>query len=554
MAGPWEQYGQAPAAMPDGPWRSYQQSEQAQAPSAGSGIAATAMDVAKSIPAGIAKGVMGLATLPGNLEALATSGLDWALDKAGKPGLGKAIGKANDYLGAPYTSQDMQRDVEKVTGPLYKPQTTAGKYAETIGEFAPNAAFPGGMVNRAANVVAPAVASEAAGQAAEGTGYEPLARFGGAVAGAIAPSMAGRVVTPFPMSQERARNLAVLDAEGVGQHLTAGQRTGNERLRYFESTTQHTPLAGNRAAQMQDDAAEAFTGAAMARVGSPGARATPQEMDAAFTRIGQQFDELAASNAMQADRQLVQELSAPVRDYQRLVPPSQRSPAVEAYIMDIARGLQANGGRMPGDIYQSLRSQIERDARAAWKSDPQLGRALSGIRGALDDAMERGLQASNSPHLGAWRETRQHYRNLLAIERAATGAGQAAAEGLISPAQLRQAAVGQNRRAYARGNGDFSDLARAGVSIMSPLPNSGTAQRVNAQAMMSMAGGAFAAGGPGAIAGALAPGLAGRALMSRPVQGYLANQRASHWLNNYSRLPPWAAVPMAAQPRPEDNR
>ena len=37
--------------------------------------------------------------------------------------------------------------------------------------------------------------------------------------------------------------------------------------------------------------------------------------------------------------------------------------------------------------------------------------------------------------------------------------------------------VTQNRRAYARGQGDFADLARAGEGVMKPLPNSGTAPR-----------------------------------------------------------------------------
>ena len=49
---------------------------------------------------------------------------------------------------------------------------------------------------------------------------------------------------------------------------------------------------------------------------------------------------------------------------------------------------------------------------------------------------------------------------------AATGAGANAASGLLSPAQLRNAAINQNRRAFARGTNAFTDLANAGVQAM----------------------------------------------------------------------------------------
>ena len=108
-----------------------------------------------------------------------------------------------------------------------------------------------------------------------------------------------------------------------------------------------------------------------------------------------------------------------------------------------------------------------------------------------------------------------------------TGAGSAVAEGLISPSQLRNAVVQQDRRGYARGHGDFSDLARAAEAIMKPLPQSGTAPRQFFQRLASGIGavlGGATAGLPGAAAGFAAPAAAGRLLMSRPVQAYLGNQ------------------------------
>lgn len=68
----------------------------------------------------------------------------------------------------------------------YEPQSTAGSYARTMGEFAPGAVVPGGIARKAASVIVPAIASETAGQATEGSSAEPYARFAGALAGGVA--------------------------------------------------------------------------------------------------------------------------------------------------------------------------------------------------------------------------------------------------------------------------------------------------------------------------------------------------------------------------------
>jgi hypothetical protein len=150
--------------------------------------------------------------------------------------------------------------------------------------------------------------------------------------------------------------------------------------------------------------------------------------------------------------------------------------------------------------------------------------------------MERSLfRSGNSADMQLLRTARNEYRNMMVLEKAATGAGSGAAEGLISPSQLRNAVVQQSRRAYGRGQGDFAELARAGEALLKPLPQSGTSPRHNVTHMLQtigaiVGGGAGAAGGPGgaamgAVAGLAAPAVAGRALLSRPIQAWLGNQR-----------------------------
>lgn len=75
----------------------------------------------------------------------------------------------------------------------YKPQTTAGEYARTVGQMLPNAMAPGSTGARVANVFAPALASETSGQIARRMGAGPtgeaVARTLGAVGGSAVASM-----------------------------------------------------------------------------------------------------------------------------------------------------------------------------------------------------------------------------------------------------------------------------------------------------------------------------------------------------------------------------
>jgi len=84
----------------------------------------------------------------------------------------------------------IQKGFESYIKPMLpEAKTTSEKYARTIGQFAPAALAPGSAIRRGVNVVLPAVASEAAGQATEGTSAEPVARLVGGLVG-------GRLATP----------------------------------------------------------------------------------------------------------------------------------------------------------------------------------------------------------------------------------------------------------------------------------------------------------------------------------------------------------------------
>lgn len=233
-------------------------------------------DVAKSGAAGVVRGGAGLLGTPAALRdvadqiAVAPARLYNKVFGSGTFDVPPSVQQAReDYakrntLAEP-SAQDIIGGVESVTGKLHEPQTTAGKYARTIGEFLPAAAVaPGGVAGNLLKYgVAPGIASEAAGQATEGTALEPWARAGAGLAAIPLASMAGNRI---------AEALAPADAlsampRPVRQYVQ--KQTDPARLQQYQQ--QMDELGPNA---MLADVSEEFKGmggAAASRVDSRGA-------------------------------------------------------------------------------------------------------------------------------------------------------------------------------------------------------------------------------------------------------------------------------------------
>jgi len=478
----------------------------------------TAMDAGKSLASGVGRGVAGLIGLPGTVDNIMRSGFNAAVGTVGLGGVPKS----------PFDSSGAQDVLSAATGGAsdYQAKTTTGKYAGKVGEFLPGALLPVATVGNALRFgVLPGVADEAAGQLTEGTTVEPYARVAAALLAPALPALGARVISPFSgsISPERQALVEALQNEGVNP--TAGQITGSRGLRFAESE-----LGGATARNMAEDQARAFTEAATARAGQQGL-ASPQNMAANADRLGQGFEDISARNAIVADPQFGQSIGRVLNEYDRVLPSAQRE-IVGNMADDIIQVATQNQGVIPGQVYQATRSRLGRMAQSARNSDPEFANALRGLRNTLDDAMARSISPDDAAE---WATLRNQYGNMRTLERAASGAGEAAAEGFISPAKLRQAASTGRQGQYVRGTGDLDELARAG-QILTPLPDSGTASRLAVRGLMSTpaAAGAIVGGASGdvltglagAAAGAAVPALAGRALMSGPVQQYLANQVA----------------------------
>lgn len=480
--------------------------------------ASTSEDVVKSGASGLASGATKLAGLIPDIAGMAKGAANKYLFD---PILNATIGPpskplspdqqppdVNNILG----SANIQKAVEGVTGDFYQPQTTAGKYAHSIGEAIPGSIVaPGSTVAKLVSGVGAGAGSEVLGQATAGTGYEPYARVAGALGGGLAPSAVGHLVTPIPASAARQRLVDTLQNEGVTS-LTAGQRTGSRALQNIE-TLGDAPMAGGGNSRILSEGQRQFTEAAMRRAGA-GPDAAPEVLANNQQRLGNMFEQLSARNNLVPDNQMINDITAAVTRYRR-VPDSQQARMLQGYIDDIVPHI--NAGVMPGVEYQPMRSMLSTDSRAIRQTDPYLSRALAGIRDALDNAMGRSISPADR---AAWQTARAQYGAQKTLEKAASRAGEATAEGQIVPANLRNAVAANDRGAYARGQGQFSELSRAGAGVMTQPPNSGTAGRSFALNLLNDA----TLGIPQA--------LAGRAITSRPVQAYLGNQLLARGLRD----------------------
>jgi len=354
------------------------------------------------------------------------------------------------------------------------------------------------------------------------------AATGAAIGGAAgALGQAGlSAITPMGSSAGRAAMVGTLQKEGVP--LTAGQVSGSKPLQWAESAISDLPFAGGGAQKIEAAQQQAFTAAALKRAGIEAPLATPDVMAAGGEALGKKFDALSARNELKPDKQFGQDLSKALTEYNSKLGPANIAPGPKAVVDDLLSSA-ITGEAIPGDFYQATRSRLTNQAQAIRATDPPQAQAYRDIRNALDDAMERSIAANNPKDAGAWKQVRRQYANYQDIAQAVGAAGPAANSGIVTPANLRTAlASGNNRKAYAKGQGDLAELAHAGVAVMTPMPNSGTAPRANIMSLARIGGEAAAGeyvGGPeGAIGAVAAPAILGRALMSKPVQGYLSNQ------------------------------
>jgi hypothetical protein len=215
-------------------------------------------DTAKSLGSGLARGAVGLAGIPGDVAQLvdwgSRRGTAYVMEKAGLLPAGKTAADAVSAVDARRAANPndpgfitTKRVIDAasnagVPGLDYQPETRAGEYARTIGEFVPAAAIGGGSaLSRLGNVVKygaiPGAAVEAVRPAAESGALPAWAPAAAGIAAgglsglasalATRPSVAQRAISQaaagMTPEQLAATDALMRDATSAGLPLTRAE-------------------------------------------------------------------------------------------------------------------------------------------------------------------------------------------------------------------------------------------------------------------------------------------------------------------------------------------
>jgi hypothetical protein len=188
-------------------------------------------DMLRSGAAGVRQGIEALPGGAGDARELAKAGSNYLFGENFTKAAGDFITNnvpAGKLLSIAPTTADIHGATSKVIGESYEPQTTAGEYARTTGQFAPSLMSPGSLTKRVAQTVIPAVASETAGQVTKGTAAEPYARFLGALTGGVATAKNARPkVAPGPVAADLAKEANAIFNQVKQSGVTASPRALN---------------------------------------------------------------------------------------------------------------------------------------------------------------------------------------------------------------------------------------------------------------------------------------------------------------------------------------
>lgn len=463
--------------------------------------------------AAVARGIADVPAIPANLAQLGTAGVEYALGMEQPSMVSRGLAALPD-------TREMLASIP-VIGPesRYVAPGLLGEYVSTAGEFAGGAGALGGPSAMLRYGAVPGVASEAAGQATEGTALEPYARTGAAIGASLLASRPGA----FVGDNETARMANVLREAGVD--VTTGQGTGSQALMRMEGRLQAT-----------DKQLEDFTAATMRQLGSNAKTATPTNLAATQREIVKQMDDAVSGVNIVPTRTQAQAAVKVATDYIDRVPAGQLTPRIRGIANEI-KALAASGKDVPLSRLKQWRSDI---GDFTVSSDTATRNAAHSLRTLLDDMTDQALTtAGRADDIAALAKAREAYRNFIGVRDAASRA--TAEGGVLSPTQLNQSMIrAQGRENYAVGRTTpMTDFTRSAAATLRPAPAvlpggvRSFSEALPAALGAAGAGGAIGAGlGPlgavlGGVAGALAPATGQLAMRSAPVQALLRDPRGA---------------------------
>jgi len=502
-------------------------------PQGGSG---TATDMAKSFGSGAVRGSTALVDLPGDIAkggiGLVERATGYDVPEWAERGMMAMIpGGMGRAVSGESTTETLKRELPSVMD--YKPKTTPGRYAGTVGEFFPGAAaaaITGGgsllpiLGRTALQSAVPGVASEYLGTKASelypsSTWAEPAARFAGSILGGIgANKLEGGIrgmISPGGGADPTILS-AAKELRERGVPVTAGQATRSPSIINAEADTAAAQAIAGAAPNSEQ--ARAFTSATMRYLGSAEELATPEAMKAAKASIVEQMKNSLDGVDVPPSLPLFEKVADAATYYADQTPSLQKVPLIRNIIDRINKG-----DVIPGSQLASWRSNL---GELLYHPNNGVSGTAFMLREAIDEAIENSMRAmGQSERIDLWRDARTMYRNYLAAEDAIKLNKEAGLLGVILPKDLISSLAKQDRSGIISGTrGDIGDFARSAATVMKPLPATGNRNMIDAA--VRRVGPLAAAGGAGFGAmqlaqmggfGPLATGLLTGAAIAKPM-------------------------------------
>ena len=322
----------------------------------------------------------------------------------------------------------------------------------------------------------------------------------GAVTGGVAAPVMGAVGSAVkPVFADAVQTLL---NEGV--RLTPGQIMGGGAKR-IEDIAQSFPLVGQWVRDARATAMEDFNTAAANRALAPIGEKVPETVGVGHglaehveDRIGAAYNRVLPNVSLSIDRGLMQDLGRITQAAQAGLPDAQQDQLQRVLRTQITGKLAQAGGTAPGNIVQSITSELGSEMKGYLGDmsfdNRKLGRALADVRTAVSSALER----QNPQYAQQLRTANEAWEQFSKVRAAA--AHPAAIQGQFTPNQLQRAAMkGEAIGTKAKGQAVMQDLAEAGKQVLpSKVADSGTPERA---ALMGIATHGLGYGllGPGSL-------------------------------------------------------
>ena len=389
------------------------------------------------------------------------------------------VSKAAEKLGLPSAKEvAANREAEilaqrEANKPLL--ETTPGMLGNVAGEVGQAIALPGGTIGKAAltgatmGAVQPTLPEESkAFNIASG------AALGGAGQGAV--NAIGRIAQPIVKNLSEIGQKSVQVLKDAGVPLDAAQATGSKVMQFAKRITSDNPFTGAENQAFSHVQNNAYTKAISKTMGEDAEHITPEIIQNAKTRLGENYDQLFERNGVRVTRNFSNELFDLKNEAERILPKGEH--AVTNIVNDIIDKSKANMGHLEGKQYQAFKRQLDALEKQGGLSAHYAGELKDKLLEGLSNTVQKFGKEGD---IALLKTTNKQYGNMKKIEDIAL---KDAEEGHVSPSLLYNSLTTKNKRnAFYQDDPELAKLAQAGKAILPEKgPNSGTAKRLAAQA------------------------------------------------------------------------